>query len=62
MTTPIQSAKGIPPHAYTSHLERTMARAENEYRHRRRRAMMLRALIGCALATVVVLAAWIRFA
>ncbi len=27
MTTPIQSAKGIPPHDYTAHLDKTLERA-----------------------------------
>ncbi len=57
MTTPIQSAKGIPPCEYVHYLDSTISRLETANRLRRRKIMLRRILmVAITLPVIFVLA------
>lgn len=57
MTTPIQSAKGIPPCQYARHLESIISGIVTADRQRRRKTMLRRLLmIAIALPIIIALA------
>lgn len=61
MTTPIQSAKGIPPSDYTRYCEKIAAEHEARMREQRRARKVRMATVACwiACALLIIVAFWL---
>lgn len=53
MTTPISESKGIPPHAYSAHVEAVLAAKQAKHARRRRKVLYAVAVIVTAAALLI---------